>query len=58
MAAEVIRAAGLLRCGFSYQTGAGGTSLAVTRFVCSMMEEAGVVGSFALGGITAPWSRC
>jgi citrate lyase subunit alpha/citrate CoA-transferase len=53
-AAEVIRAAGLIRDGFSYQTGAGGTSLAVTRFVRRMMEEAGVVGSFALGGITAP----
>src|SRR5215208_6620912 len=53
-AAVVIRAAGLLRDGFSYQTGAGGTSLAVTRFVRSTMEEAGVVGSFALGGITAP----
>ena len=53
-AAEVIRAAGLMKNGFSYQTGAGGTSLAVTRFVRRMMEEAGVVGSFALGGITAP----
>jgi citrate lyase subunit alpha / citrate CoA-transferase len=53
-AAEVVRASGLLRDGFSYQTGAGGTSLAVTRFVRRMMEEAGVVGSFALGGITGP----
>jgi citrate lyase subunit alpha / citrate CoA-transferase len=53
-AAEVIRAAGLLRDGFSYQTGAGGTSLAVTRFVRRTMEEAGVIGSCALGGITAP----
>ena len=54
MAAEVIRAAGLIEDGFSFQTGAGGTSLAVTRFVRRMMEEAGVVGSFALGGITGP----
>lgn len=53
-AAQVIRAAGVIRDGFSYQTGAGGTALAVTRFVRSMMEDAGVVGSFALGGITAP----
>ncbi len=53
-AAEVIRAAGLIEDGFSFQTGAGGTSLAVTRFVRHMMEEAGVVGSFALGGITGP----
>lgn len=28
--------------------------MAVTRFVRHMMEEAGVVGSFALGGITGP----
>ncbi len=53
-AAEVIRAAGLIEDGFSFQTGAGGTSLAVTRFVRRMMEEARVVGSFALGGITGP----
>jgi citrate lyase subunit alpha/citrate CoA-transferase len=53
-AAEVMRAAGLIEDGFSFQTGAGGTSLAVTRFVRSMMQEAGVVGSFALGGITGP----
>ena len=52
-AAEVIRAASLIEDGFSFQTGAGGTSLAVTRFVRRMMEEAGVVGSFALGGITS-----
>ncbi len=53
LAAQVIDAAGLLRDGFSYQTGAGGTSLAVTQFVRRLMEERGVVGSFALGGITS-----
>ena len=53
-AAEVIRAVGLIEDGFSLQTGAGGTSLAVTRFVRRMMEESGVAGSFALGGITGP----
>jgi citrate lyase subunit alpha/citrate CoA-transferase len=51
-AARVIDAAGLLRDGFSYQTGAGGTSLAVTQFVRRIMEARGVLGSFALGGIT------
>ncbi len=51
-AAEVIQAAGLIKDGFSFQTGAGGTSLAVTSFVRGMMEKEGVVGSFALGGIT------
>jgi len=53
-AAEVIRATGLIEDGFSFQTGAGGTSLAVTRFVRRTMEEGEVVGSFALGGITGP----
>jgi citrate lyase subunit alpha/citrate CoA-transferase len=51
-AAEVIRAAGLIRDGFSFQTGAGGASLAVAHFVRRMMVETGVTGSFALGGIT------
>jgi citrate lyase subunit alpha / citrate CoA-transferase len=51
-AAKVIQAAGLIKDGFSFQTGAGGASLAVAHFVRRMMEEAGVVGSFALGGIT------
>src|SRR5919112_2583498 len=53
-AAEVIRAAGLIEDGFSLQTGAGGTSLAVTSFVRRTMEEGGVVGSFGLCGITSP----
>jgi citrate lyase subunit alpha/citrate CoA-transferase len=52
LAAQVIDAAGLIRDGFSFQTGAGGTSLAVTQFVRAMMADRGVVGSFALGGIT------
>lgn len=52
LAAQVIDAAGLIQDGFSFQTGAGGTSLAVTQFVREMMKERGVVGSFALGGIT------
>ena len=51
-AAGVVGASGLLEDGFSYQTGAGGTSLAVTRDVRRAMERRGVVGSFALGGIT------
>jgi citrate lyase subunit alpha/citrate CoA-transferase len=53
MAAKVIDASGLMRDGLSYQAGAGGTSLAVTKFVRQMMEQRGIVGSFALGGITA-----
>lgn len=51
-AARVIAASGLLKDGFSFQTGAGGASLAVAHFVRKMMEERDIRGSFALGGIT------
>jgi len=51
-AAHVIQASGLLADGFSFQTGAGGISLAVASFVRNMMRENGVKGSFGLGGIT------
>ena len=52
-AADVIRAAGLVKDGFAFQTGAGGISLAVTRALRATMEQRGVTGAFALGGITA-----
>lgn len=51
-AAKVIQAAELIKDGFSFQTGAGGASLATAHFVRKMMEKDGVTGSFALGGIT------
>ena len=51
-AAEVIEAAGLLRDGFSFQTGAGGTSLAVADQVRRRMMERHIKGSFGCGGIT------
>jgi citrate lyase subunit alpha / citrate CoA-transferase len=51
-AAQVIQAAGMIKEGFSFQTGAGGASLATAHFVRQMMEKAGITGSFALGGIT------
>lgn len=51
-AANVIQASGLLKQGFSFQTGAGGASLATAHFVRQMMDKAGITGSFALGGIT------
>ncbi len=50
--AKTIQAAGLIKDGFSFQTGAGGASLAAAHYVRQMMAEAGVAGSFALGGIT------
>ncbi|APX90073.1 citrate lyase subunit alpha [Brevirhabdus pacifica] len=53
VAARAIAAAGLLRDGFSFQTGAGGISLAVAGELRRMMHEGGITGSFASGGITA-----
>ena len=52
-AAKVIEAAGYIRNGFSFQTGAGGISLAVAGFVKDAMQRKRVVGSFASGGVTA-----
>jgi citrate lyase subunit alpha/citrate CoA-transferase len=51
-AAKVIEASGLIKDGFSFQTGAGGASLATAHSVRRMMEQVGVTGSFILGGIT------
>ena len=51
-AAKVIEASGLLQDGFSFQTGAGGASLAAAKFLKEIMLEKGIQGSFGLGGIT------
>ncbi|MDR2300834.1 MAG: citrate lyase subunit alpha [Deltaproteobacteria bacterium] len=51
-AAKVIEASGLLKNGFSFQTGAGGASLAAAHYVGRMMRAQNIKGSFALGGIT------
>ncbi len=51
-AARVIEASGLLRDGFSFQTGAGGASLAAAKFLKDIMLKKEIVGSFGLGGIT------
>lgn len=52
-AAQLIEASGLLQDGFSFQTGAGGTSLAVAAEVRTMMQNKKIQGSFAMGGITS-----
>jgi citrate lyase subunit alpha/citrate CoA-transferase len=52
LSAEVIEASGRLADGFSFQTGTGGASLAVTRFLRDKMLARGITASFALGGIT------
>ena len=51
-AARVIEASGLLKDGFSFQTGAGGASLAAAKFLKDIMLKKEIVGSFGLGGIT------
>lgn len=51
-ASEVIKASGLVKEGMSFQTGAGGTSLAVAAELSDIMRREGVVGSFASGGVT------
>ena len=51
-AAKVIEHSGLLKDGFSFQTGAGGASLAAAKFLKEIMLEKKIRGSFGLGGIT------
>ena len=50
--AKLIDELGLIKDGFSMQTGAGGISLAVANEVKDKMIEKNVKGSFASGGIT------
>ncbi len=52
-AADVIEHSGYFFDGFSMQTGSGGASLAVTRFLEEKMERQDITASFALGGITS-----
>jgi citrate lyase subunit alpha/citrate CoA-transferase len=52
MAANVIEASGRLTNGFSFQTGTGGASLGVSRFLRERMIAREITASFALGGIT------
>jgi citrate lyase subunit alpha / citrate CoA-transferase len=51
-AASVIEASGLLGSDFSFQTGAGGISLAVAQELRKVMHRLNVQGSFAAGGVT------
>jgi citrate lyase subunit alpha/citrate CoA-transferase len=52
-AAQVIRHSGLLTDGFSFQTGAGGASLAAAGYLKDIMLKEQITGSFAMGGITS-----
>lgn len=51
-AARAVAASGLLKDGFSFQTGAGGASLAVAHYLGRTMEKERITGSFLMGGIT------
>ncbi|MBQ2955297.1 MAG: citrate lyase subunit alpha [Clostridia bacterium] len=51
-AVKVIEHSGLLKDGFSFQTGAGGASLAAASFLKDVMLKKNIQGSFASGGIT------
>ncbi|MFD3155665.1 citrate lyase subunit alpha [Haloimpatiens sp. FM7330] len=52
MASKVIKASGLLKDGISFQTGAGGSSLAVAAELKEIMKREDITGSFAAGGVT------
>lgn len=51
-AANVIEHSGYFKDGFSLQTGTGGASLAVTRFLEDKMRRLNITAGFGLGGIT------
>lgn len=51
-ASQVIAASGLLKDGFSFQTGGGGAALATAQYLHRIMKDKDIKGSFALGGIT------
>jgi citrate lyase subunit alpha/citrate CoA-transferase len=52
LTARFVRDAGILRDGFSFQAGAGGTALAFAIYLKEMMKKAGVKARFVRGGST------
>jgi len=50
MTAQLCLEAGLIKDGFSFQAGAGGTSLAITYYFEQMMREKNIKARFARGG--------
>jgi citrate lyase subunit alpha/citrate CoA-transferase len=51
-AVKVIEASEAFRNGIRFQTGAGGISLAVTKFLGERLEKSGIRASFGMGGTT------
>lgn len=52
MVAKFMDAAGIVRDGFSFQAGAGGTALAFAMYLKDMMKERGIKARFIRGGST------
>ncbi len=52
LVARFVRDAGIMRNGFSFQAGAGGTALAFAIYLKAMMKRAGVRARFIRGGST------
>lgn len=52
LAAGFVRAAGIMKEGFSFQAGAGGTALAFAIYLKEMMKDADVKARFIRGGST------
>ena len=52
LTARFVRDAGIMKDGFSFQAGAGGTALAFAIFLGDMMKDAGVRARFIRGGST------
>ncbi|MBU0529915.1 citrate lyase subunit alpha [bacterium] len=52
LTAKFVQAAGIIKEGFSFQAGAGGTALAFAIFLKEMMKDAGVKARFIRGGST------
>ena len=50
MTAQFCEATGIIRDGFSFQTGAGGTALAVSDYFAQIMREKNIKARFARGG--------
>ena len=48
---RLMKAAGVVRPGFSFQMGVGGASLAVASYIEEYMVEKGIVGSIGIGGV-------
>lgn len=48
---RLMKAAGVVEPGFSFQMGVGGASLAAAVYLEEYMEEKGIVGGFGIGGV-------